>query len=142
MATGQERRGERVNAGGRIRVLVVDDEPAICRALAIALERAGCEAVTATSGDAALLVLRATRVDAMVLDLWVPDVRGDALFHLATALQPHLRRQSMFTTADITERADILIRACGVPYVRKPFVLADVTDTVRALVPAARSAQA
>jgi DNA-binding response OmpR family regulator len=127
-----------VNGERRIRVLVVDDEPAICRALAIALQRAGCEAVTATSGDAALVVLHAGHVDALVLDLRIPDVRGDALFHLATALQPHLRRQAMFVTGDVTERAEVLIRACGVPYVRKPFVLADITDTVRALVPAAR----
>jgi DNA-binding response OmpR family regulator len=131
-----------VSGNARIRVLVVDDEASICRALAIALERAGCEAITATSGEAALVLLRGGHVDALVLDLWIPDVRGDALFHLATALQPHLRRQSMFTTADITERADVLIRACGVPYVRKPFVLADVTETVRALVPATRSARA
>jgi DNA-binding response OmpR family regulator len=127
-----------VNGERRIRVLVVDDEPAICRALAIALQRAGCDAVTATSGDAALAVLHAGHVDALVLDLRIPDIRGDALFHLATALQPHLRRQSMFVTGDVTERAEVLIRACGVPYVRKPFVLADITDTVRALVPAAR----
>jgi DNA-binding response OmpR family regulator len=119
-------------------VLVVDDEAAICRALAIALERAGCDAVTATSGDAALAVLRAGHVDALVLDLRIPDVRGDALFHLATALQPHLRRQAMFMTGDVTERGQVLIRACGVPYVAKPFVLADVTETVRALVPVTR----
>ena len=118
---------------GRIRVLVVDDEAPICRALAIALARAGCDAVTATSGEAALAVLRAGRVDALVLDLRLADVRGDALFHLATALQPHLRRRTMFMTADFSDRAELLIRACGTPYVRKPFVLTDVTDTVLAL---------
>ena len=122
-----------MGAGARIRVLVVDDEPAICRALAIALQRAGCEAVTAGSGEAALAVLRAQHVDALVLDLRIPDMRGDALFHLAAALQPHLRRQSMFVTGDVTDRAETLIRACGVPWVRKPFILGDITDTVRAM---------
>jgi DNA-binding response OmpR family regulator len=130
-----------VGAGQRIRVLVVDDEPAICRALAIALQRAGCEAMTAESGEAALALLRTQPVDALVLDLRIPDMRGDALFHLAAALQPHLRRQTMFVTGDVTDRAEILIRACGVPWVRKPFILADVTDTVRALVPGAGDAE-
>lgn len=125
-----------------IRVLVVDDEPSICRALAIALRRAGCEPITAESADAALAILRAQRVDALVLDLRIPDMRGDAVFHLATAIQPHLKRQTMFVTGDVTERADTLIRACGAPYVRKPFTLSDVTDTVQALVPAARREQA
>ena len=121
-----------------LRVLVVDDEPSICRALAIALRRAGCEPITAETADAALGILRAQHVDALVLDLRIPDMRGDALFHVATALQPHLRRQTMFVTGDVTERAEVLIRGCGAPYVRKPFALADITDTVQALVPAAR----
>lgn len=125
-----------------IRVLVVDDEPSICRALAIALRRAGCEPITAESADAALAILRAQHVDALVLDLRIPDMRGDAVFHLATAIQPHLKRQTMFVTGDVTERADTLIRACGAPYVRKPFALADITDTVQALVPAARRERA
>lgn len=125
-----------------IRVLVVDDEPSICRALAIALRRAGCDPITAESADAALAILRSQHVDALVLDLRIPDMRGDALFHLATAIQPHLRRQTMFATGDVTERAETLIRACGAPYVRKPFALSDITDTVQALVPAARREQA
>ncbi|HEU4630373.1 MAG TPA: response regulator [Gemmatimonadaceae bacterium] len=119
-------------------MLVVDDEPAICQALSIAFRRIGCEVATAESGDAALALLRVQPVDAMILDLRIPDMRGDAVFHLATALQPHLRRRTMFITGDITDRADQLIRACGVPYVHKPFTLADVTDTIRALAPAAR----
>ena len=131
-----------MTAAPPIRVLVVDDEPSICRALAIALRRAGCEPITAESADAALGILRTQHVDALVLDLRIPDMRGDAVFHLATALQPHLRRQTMFVTGDVTERADTLIRACGAPYVRKPFALADITDTVQALVPAARREQA
>jgi two-component system cell cycle response regulator CpdR len=123
------------SAGQRPRVLVVDDEHSICRALAIALERAGCSVATAESGDAALAVLHAERVDVLVLDLRIPDMRGDAVFHLATALQPQLRRQTMFITGDITERAPALIGACGAPFVRKPFRLADVLETVFALLP-------
>lgn len=131
-----------MSADDRIRVLVVDDEPAICQALTIAFRRVGCEAWTAESGDAALALLRTQHVDAMVLDLRIPDMRGDAVFHLASAIQPHLRRQTMFITGDITDRADLLIRACGVPYVHKPFTLADITDTIRALVPLERRERA
>ncbi len=136
------RRGPGVTTPAPIRVLVVDDEPSICRALAIALRRAGFDPITAESADAGLAILRAQHVDALVLDLKIPDMRGDAVFHLATAIQPHLKRQTMFVTGDVTERADMLIRACGAPYVRKPFTLADVTDTIQALVPAARREQA
>ena len=117
------------------RVLVVDDEHSICRALAIALSRAGCSPVTTESGEAALAVLHREHVDVLMLDLRIPDMRGDALFHLATALQPHLRRQTMFITGDIDERAQAFIGACDAPFVRKPFRLTDIVATVFALLP-------
>lgn len=125
-----------------LRVLVVDDEPSICRALAIALKRAGCESFIAPDGDAAIELLRREPVDVMILDLRMIGMRGDSLFHVAIAIQPHLQRQSLFITGDVTERADILIRSCDVPYLRKPFALADVIRIVFELVPDRRSASA
>ena len=120
------------------RVLVVDDEPSICRALQIALGRAGIEASIAESGDAALAKLRSERFDVMIVDLRMPDVRGDVLFELAAAIQPQLRHATLFTTGDITDRAERLIGACNCPMLRKPFELADVVETVRAFLPAVR----
>src|SRR5690606_31084249 len=66
-----------------LRVLIVDDEPSICRALVIALERAGCIALSATSGSAALDLLRHEPVDVLVMDLRMPDLRGDVVAHFA-----------------------------------------------------------
>jgi len=120
------------------RVLIVDDEPAICRALQIALSRAGIDASIAESGDAALAKLRTEQFDAMICDLRMPDLRGDVLFELAAAIQPQLRHRTLFTTGDITDRAERLIGACKSPMLRKPFELADVVETVRALLPPAR----
>lgn len=120
------------------RALVVDDEPSICRALQIALSRAGIDASTAESGDAALAKLRTEHFDVMIVDLRMPDVRGDVLFELAAAIQPHLRHRTLFTTGDITDRAERLIGACNCPMLRKPFEISDVVGTVRALLPKAR----
>lgn len=124
------------------RVLVVDDEPSICRALAIALRRAGCEPLIAPDGDVAIELLRREHVDVMILDLRMIGMRGDSLFHVAVAIQPQLQRQSVFITGDVTERADTLIRSCGVPYLRKPFALSDVIKVVFELAPDRRSATA
>ena len=120
------------------RALVVDDEPSICRALQIALARAGIDASTAESGDAALAKLRTEHFDVMIVDLRMPDVRGDVLFELAAAIQPHLRHRTLFTTGDITDRAERLIGACNCPMLRKPFEITDVVGTVRAFLPKAR----
>lgn len=120
---------------GSTRVLVVDDEPAICKALTMALSRAGFDAVAAQTGESALAILRSERVDVLVLDLRIPDTRGDVIFELAAAIHPHLRTQTLFLTGDISERALRLIAACKCPSLRKPFELRELTDAVSALAP-------
>jgi len=77
---------------GALSVLIVDDEPSICKALHIAFTRAGINARIAESGDAALDRLRSEHFDAMIVDLRMPDLRGDVLFELASAIQPQLRQ--------------------------------------------------
>jgi len=119
----------------RVRVLVVDDEPAICRALSIALERAGYDALSAQSGDSALAVLASEHVDVMLIDLRIPDMRGDVVFELAAATHPHLRRQTLFMTGDISERAQKLVASCRCELLRKPFELMQMITAVAALAP-------
>ena len=119
----------------RARVLVVDDEPAICKALAIALERAGYQALTAQSGDSALALLATGHVDVMLIDLRIPDTRGDVVFELAAATHPHLRRQTLFMTGDLSERAQKLITSCKCPMLRKPFELKEMITAVESLLP-------
>ena len=118
-----------------VRVLVVDDEPAICKALTTALERAGYHAVAAQSGDHALARLAAEPVDVLLLDLRIPDTRGDVLFELASAMHPYLRHQTVFMTGDLSERAQKLIASCRCPMLRKPFELREMLTTVSALAP-------
>ena len=119
----------------RPRVLIVDDEPSICRALTIALSRGGYDADAAHSGEAAHGMLGGEHYDVLVLDLRIPDVRGDVLFHLAVSLQPHLSRQTLFITGDVTERAQALIDDCQCPLLRKPFKLEDVLAAVASMCP-------
>ena len=118
-----------------VRVLVVDDEPAICKALTTALERAGYHAVAAQSGDYALARLSAEPFDVLLLDLRIPDTRGDVLFELASAMHPYLRHQTVFMTGDLSERAQKLIASCRCPMLRKPFELREMLATVGALAP-------
>jgi len=58
------------------RVLVVDDETQILRALRTSLRGAGYEVETAESAEAALTALAASPPDAVVLDLVLPDGSG------------------------------------------------------------------
>jgi two-component system KDP operon response regulator KdpE len=58
------------------RVLVVDDEPQILRALRTSLRSAGYEVEIAETAEAALTAAALTPPDAVILDLVLPDGRG------------------------------------------------------------------
>jgi two-component system KDP operon response regulator KdpE len=58
------------------RILVVDDEPQILRALEMSLRGAGYEVDTATTGGQALTNAAVQPPDAVILDLVLPDTRG------------------------------------------------------------------
>jgi two-component system KDP operon response regulator KdpE len=58
------------------RVLVVDDEPQILRALQTSLRGAGYEVDTAATGEQALTAAAVRPPDAVILDLVLPDLRG------------------------------------------------------------------
>jgi two-component system KDP operon response regulator KdpE len=60
----------------KVRVLVVDDEPQILRALQMSLRGAGYEVDTATTGAQALTAAAVDPPDAVILDLVLPDGRG------------------------------------------------------------------
>jgi two-component system KDP operon response regulator KdpE len=58
------------------RVLVVDDEPQILRALRTSFRAAGYDVETAETAEQALALLAANPPDAVVLDLVLPDGKG------------------------------------------------------------------
>ncbi len=61
------------------RVLVVDDEPQIVRALKVVLREAGFEAVPAETGSQALDLAAVRPPEAAIVDLVLPDIDGIAL---------------------------------------------------------------
>jgi len=59
-----------------VKVLAVDDEPQILRALRASLAARGHEVLTAPNGETALDTLATTEVDLVVLDLGLPGIDG------------------------------------------------------------------
>jgi two-component system, OmpR family, KDP operon response regulator KdpE len=63
------------------RVLVIDDEPSILRALRINLTARSYEVSTATDGTSGLAAVSRERPDAVILDLGLPDMDGTEVIH-------------------------------------------------------------
>jgi CheY-like chemotaxis protein len=61
---------------GPLRILVVDDEPAILRFLRAGLTGQGYQVIEAMAGHPALDTVRQQSVDLVVLDLGLPDIDG------------------------------------------------------------------
>ena len=77
-------------------ILVVDDAPAIVRALAYLLRRRGHEMDTAAHGCLALKKLQ-TRADDLILhDLRLPECDGPALYHELQHRRPQLCQRIIF----------------------------------------------
>ena len=115
------------------RILVVDDQPANLRTLAVLLARAGCEVVTAANGDAALALAAEHAPDLILLDMMMPGMDGFAV--LAEVRQrPQLHDVPVvFLTA--AQDRELLLRAFdegAVDYVTKPFIPEELLARVHA----------
>ena len=58
------------------RVLVVDDDPMVCMAIEIYLERHDFQVTIADGGDAGLRALEGEVFDLMIVDIFMPHMRG------------------------------------------------------------------
>ena len=108
---------------------MVDDERAILRVVAANLRARGYEALTASSGNAALTVIEAQQPDCIVLDLGLPDVGG-------LEVLARLRTWTTMPVVILTARDDERDRATALElgaddYVTKPFTMAELLARVR-----------
>ncbi len=58
------------------RVLVVDDDPMVCTTIELALTREGFDVTVAGGGEAGLRALGSAKFDIMLVDIFVPNMRG------------------------------------------------------------------
>ena len=88
-----------------LRVLVVDDEPALCEVVQAWLVSDGHTVVTAASGSAALLELTRERFDAVITDKAMPNMSGEQLAESIHQSLPDLPIILMSGFGDIMKEA-------------------------------------
>src|SRR5256714_15543615 len=102
------------------RILIVDDEAMIRKAIHLALEKEGYEVVEAETGGGALRRIELNKPDLVLLDIMLPDVSG---FDVCRDIRKAgLRVPSIILSAN-TEEIDRLVRleVGGGDNVTKPF---------------------
>jgi two-component system response regulator MprA len=117
----------------QVRVLVVDDDAAVRQSLFTALGRDGYVVFDVHGGHAALAYLATARVDAIVLDVAMPEPSG-----LAVCRQLRARGDRtpilMLTARDLIDDRVAGLDAGADDYLVKPFALAELRARLRALV--------
>jgi two-component system OmpR family response regulator len=115
-----------------MRILIVEDEPDLLRALAQALREEGYAVDTATDGEDGLFKAESWEYDALVLDIMLPKLDGWELLR-------RLRKTKKTPVLMLTARDQTRDRVRGLDtgaddYLVKPFDLAELLARVRALI--------
>jgi two-component system KDP operon response regulator KdpE len=127
-----------VTTGKAIRVLLVDDEPAIRRALRTPLLELGFHVVEASRGEEALQLARAQTFDAVLLDINMPGMGGMQALARLRAVAPRLPILMLTVRDDEQDKVEALENGAD-DYITKPFSLRECVARVRSAI---RRAQA
>ena len=94
-----------------IRVLVIDDEPAICMSLTAFLEDYGFNASYAESAEEALTLMESNTYDVCIVDLRLSGMSGEDLIMQARKLYPDQRH--IIYTGSISYNLSEPLKALG-----------------------------
>jgi two-component system, cell cycle sensor histidine kinase and response regulator CckA len=112
-----------------LKVLVVDDEPAIGRALRRVL--AAHQLTVLSDGYEAIEHLYREAFDVIVCDLMMPGLSGHKLFETVCEVRPELRRRFVFISGGaVTSEAASFLDKCECPVLPKPFSNIAVVEAV------------
>jgi DNA-binding NtrC family response regulator len=109
------------------RVLIVDDEAGMRDTLVDILCAAGHEARAVSSGELALVAVRETEYDVVVMDIRMPGRDGVSVLQEMGAPPPQV---IMMTAYAIEERLREALRADAFAIVHKPFSVNRLLDLV------------
>src|SRR5580700_2442134 len=118
-------------------LLLVDDDHQLAETLQWILADENFLVDVAHDGDEAMLKVTASRYDAIVCDILMPQMRGDDFYSQAIAMRPELRSRFAFITGfgnDPKVRA--FLNESGVTCLIKPFPVKKLIDCVRGLLAA------
>jgi DNA-binding response OmpR family regulator len=113
------------------RILVVEDEPAICQVCLRTLTAEGFEVDIAVNGAIAGKMLGEKKYDLCLIDIRTPIMNGRELYQQIRDQYPNFTGKVIFTTGDVLdEKLASMLNNSKRPYLPKPFT----PDELRAIV--------
>lgn len=113
-------------------VLVVDDEPFICRSLSFVLRKGNYAVVEARNGEEALAAIREHRPSLVFMDVMMPKVSG---FEVCEAVKadPELRQTKIILLTAKGQNSDreIGMQSGADDYMTKPFSPTKILERAR-----------
>jgi two-component system KDP operon response regulator KdpE len=116
-----------------IHILLVDDEPAIRRALRTPLQELGFQTEEASRGEDALHLARIQTFDVVLLDINMPGIGGIRTLERLRALAPRLPILMLTVRDDEEDKIEALELGAD-DYITKPFSVREVMARVRSAV--------
>ena len=119
--------------GNQARILIVDDEPDMCWALAKVLQPEGYQTVPATTAQEALELAQEEGLDIALIDIVLPDMYGTQLAALIRKMRPDV--VIIVISGRLSEGDKVIEEGLELgnffAFLSKPFELAEVRQAVK-----------
>lgn len=116
----------------RTQILILDDEPIVCKRLKPAFQKAGYEVETFIDSSQAMARVEEKNFDIVITDLKMEGIDGMQFLMRVKEISPDtgIIVITGFATAETARES---LREGAYDFVAKPFKLSDILDTVRKL---------
>ena len=115
-----------------MRILIIEDEPAIARILERGLRAHGHQIVLAETGEDGLLLAADESVEMVLLDIALPGLNGHQVLERVRAFRSRLPILMLTARDDIKNKVDAL-HAGADDYLTKPFAFEELLARIRAV---------
>jgi len=114
------------------RILVVEDEPAICAVCRRVLSKEGFEVDIAANGRVAQDVIEGKQYDLCLIDIRTPKMNGIELYQWLQKKYPQLAGRVLFTTGSVMGGdTTTFVEQSGRPFLPKPFTPGELRTTLQ-----------
>ena len=114
------------------RILVVEDEPAICALCQRVLTTEGFKTDIAANGKLAQDMLEEKDYELCLIDIRTPILDGKQLYQIISGKKKKLTKGVIFTTGDVADRYTLrFLEVAGRPFLPKPFTPDELKTIVR-----------